>query len=159
MLYNYSSPTIYIIRPFSFRENDVVYSLDINNKLKLLNQYLKTSKDPIIQSFKNKLLYQLCDYDVLFTERQRFYADNDYLRKNGKLINIVNLPDNNVDSTESKLVVKIFKLNDDYYMDLSESFTIYLISTYSGIFNLIEATHRKFIFDLLKKLKRLNSNR
>lgn len=129
-------------------------------KLKALNSLLKNSSDPYIKHFKNSF-YELYNEKSLLSSF-RFYRDYAYLSTRGNLIKkrIISFRNNKLKDT-GKFKIELFSLNEEYYITASnvgygDNMDIYIISSYSGIFNLLEQTQEEFISKMLNiKLKKM----
>lgn len=141
----YEKPSLFKIKPFKYEKLKNTRTYD---RWKILNSFLKTSDDPYIKFFEDSF-YQLYNGDLSFNERTRFYADHTLLRLKGKLIK--SFPIENEFGNKKEFVVDVFELNNLYYLIIVSNSMLHnnVLSSYSGIFNLIEYSQKEFISNLL----------
>lgn len=122
---------------------------------KVLSSFIwKNSDSSYVEYFKNlsDMLYSSGEF---YVDNCRVYNEHCYLCSKGKLITIKNIPcKTDVAWHDFSVDIKIFELENEYYVDasyetLQDTIEVYILSSYVGLFNLINFSEKDFTLKLL----------
>lgn len=118
-----------------------------------LRYYLQHSNNCYVENLIKNKMYFLTNENIFVQCSHRVErVDRIYLCMNGKLLN-EDIISYSVGSHNLKIQVKIFELNGEYYIDAFNEYEqnfigIYIFSTYSGLFKLIEEAQQEYVINV-----------
>lgn len=142
LLREYEKPDLFVIKPYKYCELFIWRALD---------EYLKNPNNYCVEHFKNSF-YQLYDRsdEMNYSTHRRVCNDYQFLCEHGKLIHVENISYMSMFKNQ----IQIFEFDNEYYIDVTcktsnSDIEAYVISSYFGIFNLIESSQEEFISKML----------